>query len=112
MLVANILVKSDFKENRKLGTTNCDLSTLLHGTSSPLAIIGQTFDDRFENHSKTFCRGAVGHRRVLLLITAVGCELGTHTSESHFLLTSLAITFGFMQATPANTILTFDCEYG
>lgn len=42
MLLANILVKSDFKENKKPGTTDCDLSTVLHGTSSTFAIKGQT----------------------------------------------------------------------
>lgn len=41
MLVANILVKSDFKENRKLGTTSHHLRTFLHGTSSTFAIIRQ-----------------------------------------------------------------------
>lgn len=47
LLVANILVKPDFKENKKLGTTNCDLSTILHKTSSISVIEGQIFDDRF-----------------------------------------------------------------
>lgn len=47
MLVANILVKSDFKENQMLGTTDCDLTSILHGTSSTFAIIGQIFDDKF-----------------------------------------------------------------
>lgn len=48
----------------------------------------------------------------MLLITAAICELGSHTSESDFLLTSIAITFGFIQATPASTVLQFDYECG
>lgn len=111
MLVANILVKSDFKENQMLGTTDCDL-TILHGTSSTFAIIGPIFDDKFQNHSKTFCRGTAGHTEVMLLITAAVCEPRSHTSESDFLLTSPAITFVFIQATPASKILQSDCEYG
>lgn len=67
MLVANILVKSDFKENRKLGTTKCDLSALLYGTSSTFAVIGQTFEvlepfqDFLQGNSLTYKSPAAHH---------------------------------------------------
>ena len=35
------------------------------------------------------------------------CEIGSHTGEPDFLLTCLAIIFGFIQATPASAILQF-----
>lgn len=96
MLVANILVKPDFKENNKVGTTDCDLTAVLHKGSSAFIIIGQIFDDRFQNHSKAFCRGTVVRTEVTPLITAAICELDSHTSGADHLLTSLAIAFGFV----------------
>jgi len=43
----------------------------------------------------------------VLLIAVAVCEIGSHTGEPDFLLTCLAIIFGFIQATPASAILQF-----